>query len=101
MDKKTYADRCLERAEKAPEGPWVYDKGVIFTKTNPFFLQTLTRERPGDPWEMNEASYFIANARQDVPELVRRLKKACAYLRKSSYTNLRDVADELETPLEE
>lgn len=56
---KTYADECLERAEKATEGPW----------------------KSGVTYHHEQNAKFIAHARTDVPELARRLKKACETIR--------------------
>lgn len=58
MKSKPYADTCLERASMATEGPWK----VITCKSL-------------------EDADFICEARTDVPELARRLKKACEALR--------------------
>lgn len=87
---KSYPDVCLERAEKAAEGPWSFeveaDYEYILGKSfrpkrmiNPtgsvidsdeYVLDLL----PGD-------AEFITHARQDVPELARRLKEACRLLK--------------------
>lgn len=100
--KKTYADECLERAEKATKGPWEYDSGNGEVETVPHRIAicdragNLEREqdveyRYGDhiPEEALELlktdNYddleFIAKARTDVPELARRLKLAVNDLR--------------------
>lgn len=92
--KKTYADQCLERAEKATEGPWEclpYGDGTNFLK-----------------WQVKDSNYyraataigretaeFIAHARTDVPELARRLKEACTIL-----NSIGIPTDELESDIE-
>lgn len=77
---KTYIDECLERAEKATEGPWE----AMFTfgssdlpaavegpnRTLIVRIDEACSEQPSDDIR------FIARARMDVPELARRLKKA-------------------------
>lgn len=59
---QTYADICLERVEKAPN--------------------TYRLDGPRD--YVRESSNFYHHARTDVPELARRLKKACELLRAAS-----------------
>jgi hypothetical protein len=86
---KTYADQCLERAEKATEGPWSPLSDLIVG--------------------CMDDSEFIAHARTDVTELARRLKEACDYLRLDCEVSGRDhllncfctIADELEAMPEE
>lgn len=86
---KTYPDESLERAEKATEGPWeascdtvsVPDQVICYTHNND--------------------EEFIAHARTDVPELARRLKRACDFLRfVDGTTTAINMAKELEAPLE-
>lgn len=86
MTKKSYADICLERAEKASPGPW--DESLA-----------------SEAWLANSInnSKFCRHARTDVPELAKKLNKACRVLRDKYYTDLeREVlAEELEADLEE
>lgn len=97
----TYADECLERAEKATYGPWVSvtcsnnlmairDAGGLYVHSGYFNFIT--------------DAEFTAAARTDVPELARRLKKACELLRQFMMDehSTRDYSevDELEAPLE-
>ncbi len=73
---KTYADQCLERAEKATKGPW----------------------KAGHSYHFEKNAEFIAHSRTDVPELARRLKKACDLLGalKCGHYDTEWLADELE-----
>jgi hypothetical protein len=98
--KKTYADICLERAEKATEEPWLVKHhrsfGNLFRLDNPQTANQFVSQ-----YEPNRE--FIAHSRTDVPELSRRLKKACEALREAEgrlhgYTDktFGDLADELE-----
>lgn len=96
---KTYAEVCIERAEKATEGPWHIgyvheDETADIDGPN---LEPIAEE------VMPENCSFIVNARKDVPELARRLKAACEYLRAIDYRIGKIcVADELEAiPREE
>ena len=83
--KKTYADECLERAEKATEGPWTATSdweawAVASLNAHTDVVGTLSRayripSRKHLGCELRDAD-FIANARTDVPELARRLKRA-------------------------
>lgn len=103
--KKTYPDQCLERSEKATEGPWVTNGGSAIIATDvcgQFGISSIRKKKP----KRKQDFTFIAHARTDVPELARRLKKACDAL-KDAYnlqlhpSNLQDIADELESPLED
>lgn len=121
----TYADECLERAEKTPKGPWVtgyvagqcyidhqhggaickyvYDivsdnneisHHSIIQKTTHHYVVNTTMEYGAME---KEVAAFIAHARTDVPELARRLMKACERLRNSGLYGPEDeLADELE-----
>jgi hypothetical protein len=88
--KQSYPDICLERAEKATEGPWKLNWGnsCITDSTNSESIIFDENCRKPD-------AEFIAAARTDVPELVRRLKKACVMLNQIGIPT-----DELEAPLE-
>jgi hypothetical protein len=103
---KSYADTCLERAEKATSGPWEvnskYDQ--IWNPSTQEFIGTEDADCP--------ATQFIVHARADVPELARRLKKACEELRLASKAVqaaglpkvaevMKEIADELESMPEE
>jgi hypothetical protein len=102
MSKKTYADECLERAEKATIGPWIYDLGNGEVETSEHRVTICNRagnlerkqdveHRYGDeiPLEVikllqadnNDDMEFIAHARTDVPELARRLNEAIRLLK--------------------
>ncbi len=113
MKKKTYADICLERAERATEGPWDVTSdlpswAVASLKAQTDVVGTLNRAyripfRKNLGCELNDAE-FIAHARTDVPELARRLTEACRILRLTShnkgFSGLKDLADELEKDIE-
>lgn len=105
MTKPTYADTCLERAEKATEGPWNLVRGkwvcceIIPAGETSDSIAEYYLPKNGD---------FIAHARTDVPELARRLKLACDALRLTGVTLRRHgeydeatlnckIADELES----
>lgn len=109
---KSYADICLERASRSTEGPWKYDYGNWEVECDNFESDSYRDEvcsvgsvRDGingrtNPINPTDDAEFIAHARTDVPELARRLKWACNYLRTcpESVDNLdmKDLADELE-----
>lgn len=85
---KSYIDEVLERAENATRGPW----GMI-----QYDGWTLLDER-GAVIRIENDLEFIAHARTDIPELVRRLKKAITYLRAYDSTRFeKELADELES----
>jgi hypothetical protein len=91
--KKTYADVCLERAEKATEGPFIVipkddrcsrymvsripgEKSVeMVEQGHPFFIGHCLSETSDEEARAN--AELFAHSRTDVPELARRLKKAC------------------------
>lgn len=101
---KTFAQTCKERAEKATEGPWHIghvdeDSGSVEIDSVHGRLIALVEER------QNQS--FICNSREDVPELCRRLERACTELRLANaviqqtdcyntFQRLNKVADELE-----
>lgn len=111
MTKPNYIDQCLERAEKATEGPWKQIGNEVVSKNHEANIKcygiALNQQLVNN-------SDFIAHARTDVPELARRLKRACLRLREKADTyshrganvqhhlwdELRELADELEAPLE-
>lgn len=112
--KKTYADECLERAERATKEPWIKWKGhyeIVAGKVTENTRGCL-RGKYKPICEMDDLgtnkmnnTKFIAHARTDVPELARRLKKACQILRdihphfSFASKTMNDLADELEAPL--
>lgn len=83
MEKRNYITECLERAEKATEGPWAINHkyGQVWAPKSQLFISTETKITDTD---YDDEVIFIAHARTDVPELARRLKKACEYLRGAS-----------------
>lgn len=108
--KKSYADICLERANKATEGPWEVVSDLPSWAVASFKGQTdvvSTKNRayraphPNYGCELYDAE-FIAHSRTDIVELANRLKRAIAYLRRLEPprgTADPTVADELERPL--
>lgn len=94
--KKTYADECLERAEKATEGPW--ESSCDNVATSDFHICAT----------YNNDEEFIAHARTDVPELAKRLKIALKELRRAAYaidnedyaSQFTSIVHELEAPLD-
>lgn len=95
MEMKSYADSCLERAEKATPGPWEC------SDLSPSYVERPGSRRMIPIMEFNDAQ-FISHARQDVEELARRLKRACEKLKwianqgNVSKEYLIGLADELE-----
>lgn len=90
----SYADQCLQRAEKATEGPWTCsDIGSIHSPSGKP-IQT------GGPECESETCYanalHIAHGRTDVPELARRLKEAIEALRSECSYDFDQIADRLE-----
>lgn len=117
---KSYIDQVLERAEKATVGPWKHEPSNHGYRLlyQPFLRYGKYWEGNENDWEIinglpdnvnkietyhhNDAE-FIAHARTDVPELARRLKKACDLLREAegrphghTEKTFSDLADELE-----
>lgn len=94
-----YIDLCIERAEKATEGPWEYDGEDLLIPSTPKEGKKCYGFVAHDEQRQNDFP-FIAHSRTDVPELARRLKKACEYLRLESVCSrkkiLNTIADELE-----
>lgn len=97
---KSYADECLERAKKATEGPWsTLEEGDEVHAIS--FVEAC-----GDPLHIALSTHteydadFISHARTDVPELARRLKRACETLRGYDIHLFNQILDELEAPLE-
>ena len=120
---KSYIDQILERAEKATEGPWDVEYGVSM-RTAWAFMSRKSREYilrldggenckiDEETGQVEETLEFIAHARSDVPELARRLIRACDELRRTGieFRRLGDydsanaysmIADELEAMPEE
>lgn len=80
MVKKTYAEQCLERAEKATEVLWKFDRSVA----RPLSVDI---QKP-------------CSCGTDVPELARRLQKAIEFLKRFELdSNDYEVIDALEKPL--
>lgn len=122
---KTYAEICIKRAEKATPGPWHFDIGNGEVESqDPMHFRIAVAHRddllnrkdhcehfkleynpPEFPVDPDDDMEFIAHARQDVPELSRRLKWVCEKLRRiairgtASIEYLNGLADELEKPM--
>jgi hypothetical protein len=100
--KKTYADICIERADKASKEPWKqyqngdapWPDGIQDRDGNEVIGSTISYEQTGV--YLKENAEFIAKARSDVPELARRLKRAVNYMRKLNDPVCNKIADELE-----
>lgn len=83
---KTYAQTCLERAEKATEGPWRFR--IVNEETYLGNLPTPEIVNSSGIYPNTHADFeLIAHSRTDVVELARRLEKATQ--------SLRDIATEL------
>ena len=88
---ESYADKCLDIAKKATEGPWEtyqgsgchYKDGVriknYLNYDNDIIGASIDYRQAGVNTEAT--AEFIAASREMVPELVRRLKRACDALR--------------------
>ena len=83
--KKTFADICLERAEKATVGPWTHSSTChqvnhVYSEHQGFIVSDLVgsiaKIRSGRYEFQKLNGEFIAHARTDVPELARRLNKS-------------------------
>lgn len=88
MTHKSYADLCIERAEKASEGPWETNGATV----NGMYCLNIPD------------ADFIAHSRTDVPELARRLQAVCKFLKKLDQRylfNFEKMIDELEAMPEE
>ena len=81
MSKKTYAQTCIELAEKATPGPWktYCDDGIQDAKNDDVVGYSIPYKQLGMQTVGN--TEFIAASRQTVPELAKRLEKACILLR--------------------
>lgn len=110
MSKKSYADQCLERAEKATVGPWKSTWREDENR-NKKQIESTSSIVFGKSFILPHDAEFISHARTDVPELARRLKKACEALAKIAYwksdanvccfpEDCYGLIDELEAPLE-
>ncbi len=106
---KTYADECLERAEKANKWPPIVSSYNAEKEYDHYIPEILTGYE-SDYKHLADAE-FIAHSRTDVPELARRLNrliKEVKYLNellvsidvKDQYDVLNDLVNELEAPLE-
>jgi hypothetical protein len=90
MSKKTFADICIDRSERATDGPWeaisdLPSWAVASLSAQTDVVSTVNRKyrvpyRTNLGCDINDAD-FIAQARTDVPELARRLQKAINKLR--------------------
>jgi hypothetical protein len=114
--KKTFADECLELAEKATPGEWRIDQTYSDSRPDAVTLSPgywfspgnyskAMDERCNDQTQRN--AQFIAAARTMVPELARRLKLACDELRSAvpnelirNQPALIEFIDSLEAPME-
>lgn len=110
---KTYADKCLARAEKATKGAWTdgFHIGEVETSYQPdccedtvcgriAILNSSGLCRPSHQDEYD--AEFIACARTDVPELANRLKRAIQAIKDLSLEHgdpCDGIIDELEKPL--
>lgn len=116
IDTKTYADACLERAEKATPGPWKTDPDCsVYSKTEmwdsidqPSISAMIVGRTVFDTHygtrQLNDCD-FIAHARTDVPELAKmviqletenivlrgKVKKACEALRHADQDHYDDI----------
>jgi|SRR6478672_10578211 len=110
-EKKTFADECLAIANAATPGPW-YWRPTSDTRfvSDKYFQNIRLTSKTEDRVFMadsglNSDAEFISESRTMVPELAKRLKKACAWLRtncgKYGDEYLNQIADELEKPLED
>ena len=83
---ETYADICLERADKATKGPWeaeriYHNDGSINYEINDRYQLVAFREQNfEEPIRAKFNADFYAHASTDVPELAIRLKIVCAAL---------------------
>lgn len=90
-EKKIYSDICLQRAEKASVGPWITEEKIWSNQRSDDVYFKYKIVLNGEKKKIiNDASLdkadseFVAHARTDVPELARRLKKACEELERIS-----------------
>lgn len=105
--RRTFADTCLELTEKAIESPWAWEKEMFGWKAlNAKGRKDKDGEQARVIYARNDGlmgichsdAEFIAASRTLVPELARRLKKACEALRNPGAYSA-ELADELEAPL--
>lgn len=115
--RRTFADQCLDRAETATEGPWstgVNKPWIVLPAVNmdEYAIAACDRFRNNNEldYPREDNAQFIAHARTDVPELARRLKRACTLLRiiheacrldRAAQREVLAVLNELEAPTEE
>lgn len=107
-----YIEECLDRAEKATEGPWEAqvslsiqtEKEMEKKRNRVASVRGITVWGKYSAISCKDEAEFIAHSRTDVPELCRRLKKACEWLRKvqagQTLWNFDKIAEELEATLE-
>lgn len=80
---KTYAELCLERCEKATEGPW-HTAHINEDDSRSADIEGPHNECVADDvWDHDRN--FIINARFDVPELARRLDAAILRLKEAAH----------------
>lgn len=103
---KTLSAQALELAGKATEGPWhVEDLDGISSISDEVIIYSTDYDTTGV--RNNEDAVFIAQSRTLVPELARRLERACEALRQAQqslkyYSNADldiSILEELERPL--
>ncbi len=112
---KTYAQICLDRADKATPGPWEAPEDIF-----PLIYCDNFQGAIAAGYDTEENRQFIAHSRTDVVELAKRLEKAIVALRfyadRGKYANhnteeainlridsgeiARDMISQLERPLE-
>lgn len=98
---KSYADECLERAEKATPGPWSWDTVFQYDQTLRIMKGIRDDVFISADGPVKADAEFIAHARTDVVELANRLKKACDAMRNCTDDMiLLNLARELEAPFE-
>jgi hypothetical protein len=104
--KQTYPDLCLERASKASEGPWEFRATKQSQDVDEgYFSYVRLSGKNGDRVLMADAGLisdleFIVQARTDIEELGKRLKRACDALREAGCQGCDGydgIADELES----
>jgi hypothetical protein len=90
MNNRLDLNAIRQRAEAADVGPWFYEDGNIYTKTE---------IAPGCPGLISEFVYrdeaeFIAHARQDVPALLTEVERLRKELQAERDSMLLDVIEE-------
>lgn len=119
----TFAEECLERAEKATPGEWRHIPGdsycafphVVCGPNKTLVFEDHSDHECADKhcdkgWTPDESdAEFIAHSRTDVVELAKRLQRACAALNIEAYhpyageenASLIALLNELESPIGE